>query len=100
MDINTILLIVVAILLYAIYARIGAKPSETYDDRGSSDDLKEDVRAIREELESLNSSVENINHTTDIIEKYKLPDAQERKMIDEIRIDNEISEMLDNNKNK
>ncbi|HAT2607094.1 TPA: hypothetical protein I8235_000003 [Kluyvera intermedia] len=100
MDINTILLIIITFLLYAIYNRIGSKPSETYVDGGMSDDLKEEMRAIREELERLNSSVESINYTTDIIEKYRLPDAQERKMIDEIRIDNEISEMMDKNRNK
>lgn len=100
MDINTILLIVIAVLLFSIYTRIGARPSETHIDLGHSDDLKDEVRAIREELERLNSSVENINYTTDIIEKYRLPDAQERKMLDEIRIDNEISEMMDKNRNK
>lgn len=100
MEINTILLIVIAVLLFAIYTRIGTKPSETNIEAGKNDDLNEEVRAIKEELEKLNSSVESINYTTDIIEKYRLPDAQERKMLDEIRIDNEISEMMDRNRNK
>lgn len=99
MDINTVLLIVIAVLLFAIYTRIGSRAPEPYAEPANNDEIKEDVRAIREEIERLNSSVDSINYTTDIFEKYRLPDAQERKMIDEIRIDNEISEMMDRKRN-
>ncbi|EPE4838931.1 hypothetical protein ACSIZT_004364 [Yersinia enterocolitica] len=50
---------------------------------------------IKDEISNIRQSIEDIKYTTDIIENYKLPSPSERQLIDQIRVDEEISEMLD-----
>ncbi|CND06982.1 Uncharacterised protein [Yersinia frederiksenii] len=54
---------------------------------------------IKDEITSIRQAIEDIKYTTDIIENYKLPSQSERQMIDQIRVDDEISEMLDAKRN-
>ncbi|WP_226020010.1 hypothetical protein [Serratia symbiotica] len=94
MEILLLLLTVIAATLVAIYIRLGSLlPSNDVIPKES--DTLEDIRGIREELERVNSSLEDIRYVSDLIEKYKLPDAGDRRVIDQIRIDNEISEAMD-----
>ncbi|HEJ6924025.1 TPA: hypothetical protein SMF48_002682 [Serratia marcescens] len=94
MEILLLLLAVIALMLIAIYIRLGSlAPASDISPRQI--DALEDIRAIREELERANSTLEEIRYVSDLIEKYKLPDSSERDAIDQIRIDNEISKMMD-----
>lgn len=94
MEILLLLLAVIALMLIAIYIRLGSlAPASDISPRQI--DALEDIRAIREELERANSTLEEIRYVSDLIEKYKLPDTSERDAIDQIRIDNEISKMMD-----
>ncbi|EMP7134699.1 hypothetical protein ROV06_000297 [Serratia marcescens] len=94
MEILLLLLAVIALMLIAIYIRLGSlAPASDISPRQI--DALEDISAIREELERANSTLEEIRYVSDLIEKYKLPDSSERDAIDQIRIDNEISKMMD-----
>lgn len=94
MEILLLLLAVITLMLIAIYIRLGSlAPASDISPRQI--DALEDIRAIREELERANSTLEEIRYVSDLIEKYKLPDSSERDAIDQIRIDNEISKMMD-----
>ncbi len=94
MEILLLLLAVIALMLIAIYIRLGSlAPASDISPRQI--DALDDIRGIREELERANSTLEEIRHVSDLIEKYKLPDSSERDAIDQIRIDTEISKMMD-----
>ncbi|MEL5372144.1 hypothetical protein PTR52_24245 [Serratia nevei] len=94
MEILLLLLAVIALMLIAIYIRLGSlAPASDISPRQI--DALDDIRDIREELERANSTLEEIRYVSDLIEKYKLPDSSERDAIDQIRIDNEISKMMD-----
>ncbi|EPC6178285.1 hypothetical protein ACR0WR_005461 [Serratia marcescens] len=94
MEILLLLLAVIALMLIAIYIRLGSlAPASDISPRQI--DALEDIRGIKEELERANSTLEEIRYVSDLIEKYKLPDSSERDAIDQIRIDNEISKMMD-----
>lgn len=97
MEIILLLMVVIAALLLAIYIRLGHQPT-TQAPAYEHNDNSDEIRGIRDELERVNATLEEIRYVTDIIEKYKLPDKDERKLIDQIRIDNEISEMMDRRK--
>lgn len=94
MEILLLLLAVIALMLIAIYIRLGSlAPASDISPRQI--DALEDIIGIKEELERANSTLEEIRYVSDLIEKYKLPDSSERDAIDQIRIDNEISKMMD-----
>lgn len=94
MEILLLLLAVIALMLIAIYIRLGSL-APVSDISPRQIDALDDIRSIREELERANSTLEEIRYVSDLIEKYKLPDSSERDAIDQIRIDNEISKMMD-----
>lgn len=98
MDVLLILLFVICILLAMIYKKIATPPQAEVHDHIDKNELIYEISRVREELEMVNSSLNEIKYVTDIIEKYKLPDRKEREFIDQIRIDDEISERMNSNR--
>ncbi|MDV5356504.1 hypothetical protein QM201_16645 [Enterobacter asburiae] len=98
MDVLAILLFVVCILLVMIYKKISIPPQAEAHDNIDKNELIYEISRVREEIEMVNSTLNEIKYVTDIIEKYKLPDRKEREFIDQIRIDDEISERMNSSK--
>lgn len=98
MDVLSILLFVICILLVMIYRKISANPQAEVHDHIDKNELIYEISRVREELEMANSTLNEIKYVTDIIEKYKLPDRKEREFIDQIRIDDEISERMNSSR--
>jgi hypothetical protein len=98
MDMLAILLFVVCILLVMIYKKISTPPQAEVHDHIDKNELIYEISRVREELEMANSTLNEIKYVTDIIEKYKLPDRNERDLIDQIRIDDEISERMNSSR--
>lgn len=63
---------------------------------GICEDIKSELQAKRELDASMQASnfnieenIQNISYVMDIIYKYQLPDEEQRKLLDQIKIDNE-----------
>jgi len=98
MDVLSFLLFIIIILLIMIYKKVSATPQEEVDGKIDNNELIYEINRVREELEIANSTLNEIKYVTDIIERYKLPDQKEREFIDQIRIDDEISERMNSNR--
>lgn len=81
-------------LILFVLLSINHKLSAIIKDKEKLSANNDSAVEIRDLLTEIKSSLENINHTTDIIEAYKLPTHSERENIDQYRIDQEIDEML------
>jgi len=107
MTTEQIILSIITILLLLIFFRLGSlisqlqnsqKAMEThnFDIHKQNCDLHDSYSEIANNIhlnvESLNSTVEGIKEVVDIYYKYKLPDHKERKFLDQIAIDNEVSD--------
>ncbi|MHA6350998.1 hypothetical protein [Escherichia coli] len=66
--------------------------------RGKSTKEEEHLIDIKEILSDIKITLDEIKYTTDLIEQYKIPTPNERKAIDQYRIDLEIDEMLSKRK--
>lgn len=98
MDVLSFLLFIIIILLIMIYKKISATPLAEVDGKIDNNELIYEINRVREELEMANSTLNEIKYVTDIIERYKLPDQKEREFIDQIRIDDEISERMNSSR--
>lgn len=58
----------------------------------------EHIFDVKDTLSEIKILLEEIKYTTDLVEKYKIPTPDERKSIDQMRIDFEIDEMLSRRK--
>lgn len=107
MTIEQIILAIIATLLLFIFFRLGSillqlqnnqSTIETsqFDQQRQNSDLHKSYREMTNDInlnvESLNSTVEEIKEVVDIYYKYKLPDYKERELLEQISIDNEISD--------
>ncbi|HGM7366785.1 MAG: hypothetical protein E7F77_04535 [Serratia marcescens] len=45
---------------------------------------------LKNSVESIELKVGDIKYVMDVIEKYSLPDKEQRKVLDQVKIDNEI----------
>lgn len=93
MDILIVSTALMTLILFVLLS-INHKISAIIKDKEKLSDNNDSAVEIRDLLTEIKSSLENINHTTDIIENYKLPTHSERETIDQYRIDQEIDEML------
>jgi hypothetical protein len=109
MDTINILLGIIGILLFGIFVRLG---TISYNIRSNLDvssaynndhfRQKQDASKKQEiffdealkEIEGIKLVMENIEEVADIFYKYKLPNAEERKLFDEIEIDNEVYDRI------
>lgn len=54
------------------------------------------LEQLVENSNSTDRKISDIQQVTDVIYRYKLPSARERKMLDQIEIDNEVSDGIFN----
>jgi|GEM_PF-5834245 len=95
-----VIFIVLILLILWVLVSINGKLSVLVNQQGQHQPEKDDlVSDIRDELSEIKGILESIRYTTDIIENYQLPTNEERKMIDQIRVDQEIDAMIDSRKN-
>ncbi|MGL1957394.1 MAG: hypothetical protein OCD00_08780 [Colwellia sp.] len=115
MTTEQIILAVIATLLFLIFFRLGSILSQLQNNQSVMETCQFDIQSqnsdihnsyteitndINLNVESLNSTVEQIKEVVDIYYKYKLPDYNERKLLDQIAIDNEVSEGIARASNK
>ena len=106
-SISHILLGLVVILLFAIFVRLGsiaiqisrnqeinnAYNNDHYSQRGELfNNHSEHLEEISSNIQQLKSDVEDMKFVSDVFYKYKLPDKSERDFLDQIAIDNEVSD--------
>lgn len=95
-----VIFIVLILLIIWVLVSINGKLSMLVNQQNQHQPEKDDlVSDIRDELSEIKGILESIRYTTDIIENYQLPTNEERKMIDQIRVDQEIDAMIDSRKN-
>lgn len=109
LSLTQILLGLIAVLLFAIFIRLGSirvdmsqnqVVNQAYNDdhlsqrREHLGNLTEHLEEIATNIQQLRSDVEDMKHVSDVFYKYKLPDKAERDMLDEVAINNEISSRL------
>lgn len=109
MDLNliTFLLVGIVLVLSAIYLKLTAiftqiKKNQEINNSYNEDHYRQRSEALQlqtdrleelcENLEQLQNEVHEIRTVADIFYKYKLPDRNERKLLDQIAIDNEVSQ--------
>ncbi|WP_353614505.1 hypothetical protein [Mangrovibacter phragmitis] len=95
-----VLLAVIAYLLAVISSKINGLYTNTeagslYNARLEHqkyilNDALAELENIKDSIERNNETLNDIKYVTDIILKYKLPDASERKMLDEVRLNEEV----------
>ena len=96
MEFLTVFVVVLVIILFVLLS-ISKKLSQLIEH--SSNRAKEDYLIdIKEILSDIKITLDEIKYTTDLIEQYKIPTPNERKAIDQYRIDLEIDEMLSKRK--
>ncbi|MCG9711154.1 hypothetical protein L1D46_20520 [Pseudoalteromonas sp. Isolate3] len=117
MEINLshILLVLVVILLFAIFVRLGsiaiqitrnqeinnAYNSNHHSQRGELlQTQSEHLEEISSNVQQLQSDIEDMKFVADVFYKYKLPDKKERDLLDQIAIDNEVSDGIARARNK
>ncbi|TMO58314.1 hypothetical protein [Pseudoalteromonas phenolica] len=117
MEINLshILLVLVAILLFAIFVRLGSIAIQISRNQEIKNAYDSDHYSLRSELlqtqsehleeissnvQQLQSDIEDIKFVADVFYQYKLPDKKERDLLDQIAIDNEVSDGIARARNK
>ncbi|MBF7994092.1 hypothetical protein [Rahnella laticis] len=55
------------------------------------------ISELNDSIKELNSSVDDIRHVTNIIEKYRLPSKLEQKKLDDIAVDMEVWDGINKN---
>lgn len=93
MDVVIVFTVVMAIIILVLLS-INQKLSLIIKDNEKPKGDAESIVEIKDLLADIKSALEDIKHTTDIIENYKLPSYDERKSIDQYRADQEIDEMI------
>jgi uncharacterized protein YoxC len=107
MSIEQITLTIIATLLVFIFFRLGSILSQLENNQSTIETSQFDLQRHNSDLhhsysemandinlnvEALNSNVEEIKQVVDIYYKYKLPDHKERVLLDQIAVDNEVSD--------
>lgn len=105
-NITDIVLIVIMTLLFAIFIRLGGimrsmlknqRMNAAYngDHHAQRDELletyKEGFEDLSDNLKDILNDIKDIKEVSEIYYKYKLPDVDERKLFDQIKLDEEIS---------
>ncbi|MBH3133681.1 hypothetical protein I5L50_18545 [Serratia marcescens] len=70
----------VAACLDEVNRNLGRHTESVFD---AADQLKNSV-------ESIELKISDIKYVMDVIEKYSLPDREQRKILDQVKVDNEI----------
>ncbi|QMN54207.1 hypothetical protein HVW69_14555 [Citrobacter freundii] len=91
--------IVVLVLILLVLLSISKKLSLIIASNGNTPKEDENIIDIKDILSDIKITLDEIKYTTDLIEQYKLPTPDERKSIDQYRIDLEIDEMLSKSRN-
>lgn len=91
--IYVILLLLILFVLHSINKKLAILADERTKQASDEDNIRTEMR---DELVEIRRHLEEIKHTTDIIENYKLPSPSERKILDQMQIDQEIDDMLFN----
>lgn len=108
MEINLshILLGLIVILLFAIFVRLGSIAIQISRNQEINNAYNNDHHSQRAELlgnhsehldeissniQQLKSDVEDMKFVSDVFYKYKLPDKSERDFLEQVDIDNEVS---------
>lgn len=91
--------IVVLVLILLVLLSISKKLSLIIASSGNAPKEDENIVDIKDILSDIKVTLDEIKYTTDLIEQYKLPTPDERKSIDQYRIDLEIDEMLSKSRN-
>ncbi|MCX8981126.1 hypothetical protein NLN92_24430 [Citrobacter portucalensis] len=91
--------IVVLVLIFLVLLSINKKLSALIEYREPKPKDNDDLIDIKDILSEIKVTLDEIKYTTDLIEEYKIPTPNERKSIDQYRIDLEIDEMLSKSKN-
>lgn len=108
-DTTVTVLIIIMVLLLAIFIRLGGIADSIIKAQRFNAAYNSDHHAHRDELLELNrqgfeelsdnlkdiiTDIKDIKEVSEIYYKYKLPDMDERKLIDQIKLDEEISNMM------
>jgi Tfp pilus assembly protein PilN len=106
-DLNHILLGLIVILLFAVFVRLGsiaiqisrnqeinnAYNNDHHSQRGELlHNHSEHLEEISSNIQQLKSDVDDMKFVSDIFYKYRLPDKNERVLLDQIAMDNELSD--------
>ncbi len=107
MTLEHVLLSLIVLMLFLIFVRLGAiliqlknsyAVSNAYNDDHLQQrkDFKEECHELLEgvslDINQLRSDVEDMKYVSDIFYKYKLPNKSDREFLDQVEIDNEVSE--------
>lgn len=98
MDLLTVFIVVLVLILLVLLS-ISKKLSLIIASSGNAPKEDENIIDIKDILSDIKVTLDEIKYTTDLIEQYKLPTPDERKSIDQYRIDLEIEEMLSKSRN-
>ncbi|EOU8813619.1 hypothetical protein ACN0BC_001650 [Escherichia coli] len=93
-----IVFVVVLVIILFVLLSISKKLSQMIEHSSICAKEEEHLIDIKEILYDIKITLDEIKYTTDLIEQYKIPTPNERKAIDQYRIDLEIDEMLSNRK--
>ena len=89
-----IVFVVVLVIILFVLLSISKKLSQMIEHSSNRAKEEEHLIDIKEILSDIKITLDEIKYTTDLIEQYKIPTPNERKAIDQYRIDLEIDEML------
>ncbi|EES9905093.1 hypothetical protein FVR26_004650 [Escherichia coli] len=93
-----IVFVVVLVIILFVLLSISKKLSQMIEHSSNRAKEEEHIIDIKEILSDIKITLDEIKYTTDPIEQYKIPTPNERKAIDQYRIDLEIDEMLSKRK--